>query len=428
VTKEKTSVSTLVVITSFFPFRGSESFAGHELIALKKAGINLILIPRSITGPVIGKDAANLLESSLLVPLINVPVFLNLIGTIVSRPRLLMDIFFWLVKRSNTPQDFVKGVLVVPKALYLGRKLKNRSVYHICTHQLTTVGDIGYILSRMLSVPWSGILHSSYVANAKWQRAFGAMLDSMQFLRSIDTLGVQRLNDLFDNRYRHKLITIHHGVNCEFVLPHSDGRRSSETVEVLTVATLSEVKGLEYALEAANLLLKRGIRNFRWRLVGQGQLKNSLNLRLQELELTQYVQLVGVIPNDELLEMYARQEIDIFIMTSVIARSGEAEGIPHSLKEAMAYELPVIATDTGGISELVDGKTGLLIREKDPEAIAEALEFFIRNPEARREYGKRGRERVESEYNLAHIIPVLQKVLADGPANLVQDSQNNPRN
>jgi colanic acid/amylovoran biosynthesis glycosyltransferase len=415
------SKPTVVVITSFFPFRGAEAYAGQELVALKKAGVNLILIPRSITGPVLGSDAASLLDNTLLVPLINGPILLALVGVLVSRPRLALDILSWLIRRSNTPLDFIKGIVVVPKALYLGRRLAHAAVYHVCAHQVTSVADIGYILSTMLRVPWSGVLHSPSAATAKRRRALGSLLASMHFLRTIDALAIARLNHLFDGRYRDKLITIHHGVRCDFASPHEARGPSPERLEILTVAALREFKGLRYALEAAKALLRQDVTNFRWRLVGDGPLRASLTLRLRELGLTQHVQLVGAIPNDKLLEMYARHDIDIFIMTSATDRAGQTEGIAHALKEAMAYGLPVIATDTGSTRELViDGKTGLLVPEKDPEAIAKALEYFIRNPEARREYGARGREYVESDYNLSRILPTLQRVFSGGPTSLAE--------
>ena len=66
------------------------------------------------------------------------------------------------------------------------------------------------------------------------------------------------------------------------------------------------------------------------------------------------------------------------------------EGIPVSLMEAMSYEIPVIATDCGGTKELVDGKSGILVNQNDPKAIANAIFKLINNNEFRRKLSKNG--------------------------------------
>lgn len=410
---KKTSLPNIVVITSFFPFRGAESQVGHELVALKKEGLNIILIPRSITGPVIGKDAETLYDNSLIVPFINPSIISTFFKVIIKQPKLMMNIFIWLFHRSSTLIEFIKGVMIVPKGLYLGYKLKSYSICHICAHQLTTVADIGFILSKMLKVPWSSVIHSPDVVFNKKPEIFETMLKSMKFLRSIDACAVNRLNSIFKMRYCEKLITIHHGLNCNVIDTPEDKKRFKSTFEILTVATLREYKGIEYALEAANLLLERGIDNFHWRIAGQGHLYKALMSTIRNSNLNRHVELVGILPNHEILEIYSKQAVDVFVMPSITALTGQTEGIPHSLKEAMLYNIPVIATDSGSIREIVDGKTGLLIPEKNSNAIADAIEFFIKNQTERLKYGRRGCERVLNEFNLTNIVPVLKRVFID---------------
>jgi glycosyltransferase involved in cell wall biosynthesis len=92
---------------------------------------------------------------------------------------------------------------------------------------------------------------------------------------------------------------------------------------------------------------------------------------------------------------------DVFTLPCVIASNGDRDGIPVSLAEAMAMELPVISTDIIGISELVQPDTGILIPPHNPAALAEAIRTIsMQDHSTRRIMGLKGRAVVEAEFNL----------------------------
>ncbi|HLC41186.1 MAG TPA: glycosyltransferase, partial [Methylomirabilota bacterium] len=87
--------------------------------------------------------------------------------------------------------------------------------------------------------------------------------------------------------------------------------------------------------------------------------------------------------------------MDVFVLAST-----RTEGVPQSLVQAMAMKVPVVATATGGIPEVVeDGKTGLLVKPRDPHALASALEASLGNPDAARERAERARDLVSRHYS-----------------------------
>ncbi|WP_025209244.1 N,N'-diacetylbacillosaminyl-diphospho-undecaprenol alpha-1,3-N-acetylgalactosaminyltransferase [Hippea sp. KM1] len=90
---------------------------------------------------------------------------------------------------------------------------------------------------------------------------------------------------------------------------------------------------------------------------------------------------------------------DIFVLPSY------REGIPRTLLEAASMEKPIVTTDTVGCKEVVDnGVNGFLVPVKDSKALAEKIEFLIDNPEIRKEFGKRGREKVLKEFDVKIVV------------------------
>jgi glycosyltransferase involved in cell wall biosynthesis len=89
------------------------------------------------------------------------------------------------------------------------------------------------------------------------------------------------------------------------------------------------------------------------------------------------------------------------VLATVPSRSGKREGIPNVLKEAMACELPVVASASGGIPELVeDGVSGFLLPPGDAAALAAALERLAADPALRRRLGRGGRARILADFDL----------------------------
>jgi len=97
---------------------------------------------------------------------------------------------------------------------------------------------------------------------------------------------------------------------------------------------------------------------------------------------------------------------DLFVMSS------DKEGLPLSLGEAMAYGIPCIATDVGGNKEIVShGQTGLLVKPRSPEQLAEAIDYLLAHPEERSRMGVNARRRVQEHFNIEDSMRRLKRVL-----------------
>jgi len=174
---------------------------------------------------------------------------------------------------------------------------------------------------------------------------------------------------------------------------------------ILCVARLVQVKNHEALLRACFLLKDVG-RPFRCVLVGDGpQYKEVEGLRA-ELRLETLVEMRGAMTQVEVLERW--REATIGALTSV------SEGMPIALMEAAACAIPVVATDVGGVAELVDhGRTGLLVPPGDIVALAAALEHLLAKPETAHEMGLAARCRAEERFSVRRGVDALLALWED---------------
>jgi colanic acid/amylovoran biosynthesis glycosyltransferase len=206
-----------------------------------------------------------------------------------------------------------------------------------------------------------------------------------------------------------KKITVHRmGIDCQkFTFtprqPHPDGQ-----IRLVTVARLVEKKGIEYGIRAvAKLSQLDG--NLEYNIVGDGELRESLECLIEELEVGDTISLLGWKERKEIIKIL--NSAHIFLAPSVTSHDGDREGIPVVLMEAMAMGLPVISTQHSGIPELVeDGVSGFLVPERDWEALANKIDYLIQSPDIWVKMGKEGRLQVEKFYNIDRLNDRLMEI------------------
>lgn len=143
---------------------------------------------------------------------------------------------------------------------------------------------------------------------------------------------------------------------------------------ILFVGRLVEIKGVNYLIDAMCFL------NAKLLIVGTGPQEVLLKRKVKELQLDEKVLFLGPKNHNELPTIFASS--DIFCVPSITDTNGAQEGKPTVLFEAMASGLPIVATRTGGIPEVVeDSYDGFLVSEKDSDALAEKLGILINNPQ-----------------------------------------------
>jgi glycosyltransferase involved in cell wall biosynthesis len=151
-------------------------------------------------------------------------------------------------------------------------------------------------------------------------------------------------------------------------------------------------KGLPLLINAVDRLVRQG-RSMHLRLVGDGPDRQDLESTIVTRGLEGHVTLEGNCNQDRVQAFY--RETDLFVLASF------AEGIPVVLMEAMAMELPCVATWITGIPELIrHGIDGWLVPPADEEQLADAIAKLMDDPELRRKLGRSARIRVQEKYDL----------------------------
>ena len=166
---------------------------------------------------------------------------------------------------------------------------------------------------------------------------------------------------------------------------------------ILTVARLVPHKGQDMGIRAL-AMLAREFPALRYILVGEGPDESRLRALAQELGVAGRVGFVGAMRDDELPEAYATSTI--YLGASRVDEEVSVEGFGISFLEAAASGIPSVAGDSGGVRSAVrDGETGILVPPTDPEAIVEAIQSLLLNPDRRARMGHAARRAVETHYN-----------------------------
>ncbi|WP_049935577.1 glycosyltransferase [Haloplanus natans] len=195
---------------------------------------------------------------------------------------------------------------------------------------------------------------------------------------------------------------VHAGIRPDKFRPSGDPQDG----RILTVSRLVEKKGIRYAIEAVAEVAKH-VPDVDYHIVGSGPLQDDLEALVAEHDLHTNVNFLDTVSDDRLLTEY--NEARCFLLPCVVAESGNRDGIPVALMEAMAMKIPPVSTTVSGIPELIeDDWNGLLVEPRDPDLIADALLTMIRNDSRWRDYRDRTRPQIVDEFNISREVEKLE--------------------
>jgi glycosyltransferase involved in cell wall biosynthesis len=167
--------------------------------------------------------------------------------------------------------------------------------------------------------------------------------------------------------------------------------------ELLFVGRLVERKGAEFAIRALAELVRSG-RPTWLAVVGDGPEREALGVLAKSLGVGGRVEFKGALPSAMVRAHYERASV--LLMPAITDWKGEQEGFGMVIVEAMAYGVPVVATRSGGITDIIrDGENGLLVPEADGHALAGAVGRLLDDPALAKRLGEAGRQEVRERFS-----------------------------
>jgi glycosyltransferase involved in cell wall biosynthesis len=275
-------------------------------------------------------------------------------------------------------------------------------------HFATAAASLTYLVHLMDGTSYSVTAHAKDVYHRGIQpERLRRKLEAARFVTTVSEANRRYLADRL--RLDGAVRTIPNSVD----LRRFDRRaRAPDAGLVVCVARLVEKKGHRDLIEACGLLAGRGI-DLRLELIGDGPLRHALERAARRAGAP--VRFHGALPHERTIEVYRRAAV--FCLPCVVASSGDRDGLPTSVLEAMALGAPVVTTDIPGLDEaVVDGVTGLIVPQRDPPRLADALGRLLTDPRFADRLGRAGRRRVERRFSLARSVSELQSLFPGGRA------------
>jgi colanic acid/amylovoran biosynthesis glycosyltransferase len=298
-------------------------------------------------------------------------------------------------------RQLLYAILYFTEAVMLGAWMEDQSMPHVHVHFANPAATVGLITSQIFGVGFSMTVHGpDEFHDVKGQR-LSEKIEGAAFVICIGSFARSQLMKLAPPSRWNKFAVAPLGVDPEIFRPRPE-RAAGDPFQLLCVGRLVPAKGQHILLAAVDRLGKNG-RRIKLRLVGDGPDRASLEREVECRGLGDRVTFAGNVNQDEIGRYYT--EADAFVLASF------AEGIPVVLMEAMAMEIPCVATMITGIPELIrDGIEGLLVMPSDDRALAHAIEQLIDDEALRRRLGQAGRRRVLDKYNLPDNLALLARL------------------
>ncbi|MGH2542367.1 MAG: glycosyltransferase family 4 protein [Ardenticatenaceae bacterium] len=283
----------------------------------------------------------------------------------------------------------------VYQAVLLAQEARRRGISHLHAHFATAATTVTRLAAHFGGLPYTFTAHAKDifhdgVAPQDLQRK----LRDAKSVVTVSDYNVRYLRQRYgDSAVRVR--RIYNGLDLErFPYRVPDRRRP----RVVGVGRLVEKKGFAYLVEACAILARRGC-SFECQIIGAGELEDELRSQIARVGLHERIRLTGPRPQSEIIRHI--QEAAVLAAPCVIGSDGNRDGLPTVLLEAMALGTPCVSTDVTGIPEVLhDGETGLMVPQRDPIALAAALERLLRDSELRVRLASLARRQIEADFDI----------------------------
>ncbi len=370
--------SAIVVFADVFP-EISETFIGAELRALELAGVPARV--EAMRRPLRIDLASGREHRVTYGEDDSLPFKLLALAWLVSRHplRSAADVLGRPEWRREEPVAPLRAL--APAAW----RVRRGGEHHLHAHFAMGAALSAMRISALIDLPYSVTAHAYDIF--QHPRNLREKLERASFVTTGCRYNVSYLQRVAPGARVHEIVMGVDGEQFRRRTPYVGRRR------VVAVGRLVEKKGFADLIDAVAILTRDSSRLDAVQIVGDGPLRAELAERVKRAGVGATVELVGALGHQEVREVI--EAADLLVMPSVVAADGDRDSMPVVVKEALALELPVVATHEVGLPELIEPGWGRLVAPRDPEALAAAIrELLALEPDERIAMGRRGREHV----------------------------------
>jgi len=288
----------------------------------------------------------------------------------------------------------VGSVLLAP---VVAEKVRHGKIQHIHGAWATAPATVAWLVHKLTGIPFSFGAQAYDLYRRGGDNFLEPKSRDAAFIHTTTRNNVRTLKERIPGDF-HKVVLARRGLPA--LPPPRIPAEESKEIRLLSVGRLVAKKGHLFQLKAARILKDQGHR-VRMKWVGEGNLRQSLEAACREMNLVDEVELCGQVQPEEVAQFFAWA--DLFLHTGIVADSGDRDGLPNAVPEAMAYEVPVICGVEPGVLEAVeDGATGRVV---DPEQVDQlaALILELKQDKRQRERLALGGRKWVTEHFLASV-------------------------
>lgn len=405
-------MKSILYIVSVFPST-SATFVLNEILTLKKEGFNIeIASLRKPKGEIYQNGVENF-NNIIYIPHIKqgildtVSLVLSNIIYCIKYPRRYFRVFKYISHKRNKRlwYDFLR-------AIHLDLQLEKLKIDHIHSQFAHSPTNIAYLLNLLSGRKYSYTCHAVDIFVPNNRILLEEQLEQSSFAITISHFNIKYIENIINNKSLvDKFEIVRCGIDYNKFKPKVRKIKGDEKINIFSVGRFVEKKGFIYLIEALRKIREENI-DFVCNIVGDGPLYMEIAQKIKEYNLKENVKLIGAVGSSEVRD-YLKNS-DIFVLPCIQAKNGDMDGIPVSLMEAMAFEIPVISTNLSGIPELIEHEvSGLIVEPKNYKQLKQAIMKLIESESLRKQYGQNARIKIINEYSLEDNIKILVNKFID---------------
>lgn len=368
----------------------SQTFCDSEMLALEALGFDLEVVSLNAPPDSFRHERLDRLDAEihypppekLLAMEANVPAFREALGPLISAHDQKYGASF-------------KAKIRARNAWHFAPLLKKLGISHVHVHFANRATHTALFLKK-LGFTFSFTAHAQdFMVDLGSDDLLREMIHEAEFVVAVSDFSRGLLATICQSD-EDKLVRIYNGIELhDFPVAHPE---KAGVMRIVSIGRLIEFKGFQHLIAAVEILKRQGV-EVSARIIGEGPLRGALEKQIDQLDLKENIQLLGVRSQEQIKAELAAAHV--FVLPSIIDQKGASDILPTVITEAMACCLPVVSTRVAGIPEMVqEEQTGLLVEPKDDAGLAAAIARLAVEPDTRMRMGQAGRQHAESLFAL----------------------------